>query len=270
LVGWSPYNPVVGVLVWRGNMYCPITSNGLTAPIAPAPAAAACEIARFLRRHPPGADNAPRLAVGISLIDAQLNGAVPPSPDALLKTMLDGVGVGKPRDPDDLADAEVTSALKAGLHALAAVRSIDGVSWQNTEELTGQLCVERRHLLIWRSPTGSPSSMRRELANWRLRGGGHPDLVVLGATPIGELRDGEIYEDRRDDISSAPSPASELSAGGSLAAMASDFTTARPQRRVAGLGLSHVAVVYADFEQGEDEVRVRKLLSSINALFQDK
>lgn len=271
VVKWSPYNPVNGALVWRGNMYCPTTAEGLAAPIAPAPTAAACEIARFLRRHPPGMRTAPRLAEGIKLIDGQLHGADPPTPDTMLTATLNGVAAGVRRDPDALDDAEVTSALKAGLHALATIRSIEGVTWQANAELTGQLRIEalRRHLLIWRSPVESPRSMRRQLANWRLCSGAHPDLVVLGATPIGELDDGEIVEDRRDDISLAPPAEAVLAAGGSLAPSTGDITAARALRRVAGLGLSHVASVYADYEQAEDQARVASLLTSIGGFFQN-
>ncbi|BBK44290.1 hypothetical protein STVA_43100 [Allostella vacuolata] len=272
VVAWPPYGPINGMLVWRGNMYCRVTDEGLAVPIAPAPATAACEIARFLRRYPPGPDTAPRLTEGMAMINDQLCSADPPMPDALLAATLDGVAAKGQRDPDVLADAEVTSALKAGLHALATVRSIEGVSWQTRIGLTGQLRIEakRRHLLIWRSPTGSPRSMRRELAKWRMHFGTHPDLVVLGATPIGELGDGEIVEDRRDDISLAPPAEAALAAGGSLAASIADITAARALRRVAGLGLSHVASVYADHERSEDDARVAALLASIDAFFQDK
>ncbi|MGW8138390.1 ABC-three component system protein (plasmid) [Sphingomonas zeae] len=271
MVSWSPYNPVNGVLVWRGNMYCPITANGLAFPIAPVPATAACEIARFLRRHPPGDGMAPRLTAGISMIDAQLHGGNPPSPDIMLGATLDGVTADAKRNPDALSEAEITSALKAGLHALATVRSIDGISWQDTDGMTGQLRLQaqHRHLLVWRSPSESPLSMQRQLAAWKLRGGTHPDLVVLGATPLGELSDGEIPEDRRDDISLAPPAEAALAAGGSLAAWAGDITETRPLRRVAGLGISHVTSVYADYAEDEDEARVAALMASIGAFFQE-
>ena len=89
VVGWSPYNPINGALAWRGNMYCPIIADGLAAPIAPPPAAAAYEIVRFLRRHPPGPGSAPQLAHGIALIEAQLNENAPPRPDAMLGATLE-------------------------------------------------------------------------------------------------------------------------------------------------------------------------------------
>ena len=271
VVGWSPYDPVNGVLVWRGNMYCPITENGLAFPIAPVPAAAACEIARFIRRHPPADGMAPRLMTGISMIDAQLKSRNSPSPEMVLGATLDGVTADAKRNPDALSDAEVASALKTGLHALATISSIDGISWQDTDGMTGQLRLQaqQRHLLVWRSPSESPRSMQRHLAAWKLRGGVHPDLVVLGATPLGELRDGEILEDRRDDISLAPPAKSALPAGGSLAGSVGDITETRSLRRVAGLGISHVTSVYADYAEDEDEARVAALMESIGAFFHE-
>lgn len=271
MVAWSPYDPVNGVLVWRGNMYCPVNADGLAFPIAQAPAAAACEIARFLRRHPPSAGMAPRLADGISMITAQLHSGNPPLPDLILGSTLDGVTADAKRNPDALSEPETTAALKAGLHALATVRSMAGVSWQGTAGMTGQLCLQaqQRNLLVWRSPNESPRSMRRQLAHWKLRGGAHPDLIVFGATPLGELGDGEIGEDRRDDISLAPPAETALSAGGSLAASPGDITETRPLRRVAGLGISHVTSVYADYAADEDEARVTALLDSIGTFFQE-
>ncbi|WP_134727159.1 ABC-three component system protein [Paracoccus luteus] len=271
-VGWSPYDPVNGTQVWRGNMYCRITEEGLASPIAPAPAAEACEISRFFRRHPPGAGMAPRLAEGIALINGQLDSRAPPLPATILRATLDGVIIDGSRNPDALAEAEVTTALKAGLHALATVRSIDGVSWQTGAGLTGQLQIEaqRCHLLIWRSPNESPKSMQRHLASWRLRGGAHPDLVVFGGTPVGALADGEIGQDRRDDISLAPPADAALAAGGSLAASAGDITEAQSLRRVVGLSLSHVTSVYADYEEAEDDTRVAALFERIGSFLEER
>ncbi len=269
MVAWSPYNPLNGVLVWRGNMYCPVTADGLSLPVARAPAAATCEISRFLRRHPPGVGMAPRLIEGISMIDAHLSGGGPPSPDTMLSETLDGVAADRIRNPDALSEAEVTTALKAGLHALATIRSVDGVVWQDRVGMTGQLRfnAQQRHLLIWRSPSESPRSMYRHLANWKLRGGPHPDLIVFGATPVGELSDGEIVEDRRDDISLAPPAVEALAVGGTLAASDGDITETRPLRRVAALGISHITSVYADYVKDEDDARVAALLNCIGKFF---
>jgi len=270
LVSRSPYNPINGNFVWRGNMYCPIEQDGLAAPVAAAPGAAACEIGRFLRRHPPDQHAAPRLDAGIAQLGAHLRSADPPTPISLLNATLGGVGDGKPVDPDGLDHVEVTSALKAGLHALATLKSIDGVDWQTDANKTGQLRIDTqlRHLLVWRSPSDSPRAMRRYLAAWRLRGGTHPDLVVLGASRMGDLPDAELSDEPRDDISVGPSSVAELAAGGSLAPLPGDITAARGRRRVATLRLSHVADVYAEYDPAEDEARLAALLGRIESFFQ--
>lgn len=269
LVAWPPYNPINGSFVWRGNMYCPILANGLVAPIVAAPDIAACEVARFLRRHPPEAGTAPRLATGIETIETQLGSSAPPKPADLLNTTLHGVSAAKPFQPDGLNDGEVTSALKAGLHAVATLKSIPGIEWQSSTERTGQLRLEAEdiHLLVWRSSTASRRAMKRDLATWRLHSANHPSLVVLGASRLGDLDDEEIDDQPRDDISMSPNSTATLDAGGSLAEVAGDITAARGRRRVVTLRLSHVADVYADYDAAADNARVTALLDRICGCF---
>ncbi|CAB3647384.1 ABC-three component system protein [Achromobacter pestifer] len=271
IVAWAPYNPVNGNFIWRGNMACAIHADGIVAPIATAPVAAACEIARFLRRHPPGPGCAPRLTIGVREVDEQLRCGAPPDPASILQSTLDGIRPAKPMDPDALDDAEVTSALKAGLHALATLKSIDGIGWQLSPGMAGQLRIDAQdlHLLVWRSPSESPRALQRHLSAWRLEGGMHPYLVVFGSTRMGDLADGEIDVDRRDDISVAPAVSTELFATGSLSPVAGDITTAKGMRRVAGLSLSHVASVYADYDATEDNQRVTTLLNHIGTFFSE-
>jgi hypothetical protein len=269
VVGWAPYNPINGNLVWRGNMYCPIHANGLAAPIVAAPDIAACEVARFLRRYPPEADAAPRVAAGIEAIHTQLSSNNPPKATDLLDSTLEGVAPKKPVDPDRLNDGEVASALKTGLHALATLKSIEGIEWQASTERAGQLRIEAHdvNLLVWRSPRSSRRAMKRDLAIWRLRGADHPPLVVLGASRLGDLDDEEINDEPRDDITMAPTSTADLDAGGSLAAVAGDVTAARGRRRVATLRLSHVTDVYTDYDAAEDEARVTALVDRIGGCF---
>ncbi|MHB9879915.1 ABC-three component system protein [Pacificimonas sp. ICDLI1SI03] len=268
-VTWGPFTPVKGKFAWRGNMSCPISDAGLATLNGPTPPPAAGEIARFLRRYPPVATSAPRLQLGLNLVVEQLHATAAPTPEALLDATLSGVAPSRSQDPDRLHVAETSVAFKAGIHAVATLKSIDGISWQANPKLTGQLrLANAKHLLVWRSPDKSRLAMRRDLAAWRmLPGGEHPDLIVLGAGPNGDLVAGEIPQDRRDDISTAPSSGAELAAGGSLAARADDFTAARNLRRVASLGLANVADVYADFEEGADAGRVAALLGQIDACF---
>ncbi|PRA51908.1 hypothetical protein CQ062_20110 [Ochrobactrum sp. MYb68] len=268
-VTWGPFTPVKGKFAWRGNMSCPIGNAGLAALTVPARSHEAGEFARFLRRYPPVATAAPRLQLGLNLVVEQLHAGAEPTPAALLHATLNGVDPGRPQDPDGLHVAETSAALKTGIHAVATLKSIDGISWQANPKLTGQLrLANEKHLLVWRSPHKSRLAMRRDLAAWRmLPGGEHPDLIVLGAGPNGDLDGGEIPQDRRDDISTAPSSGTELAVGGSLASRQDDFTTAQSLRRVAGLSLANVADVYADFEEDADTERVATLLGQINACF---
>lgn len=268
-LAWPPYNPINGSFVWRGNMCCPVLDGGLATPIAAAPDLTACEVARFLRRHPPETGAAPRLAAGIEAIRTQLECQVSPRPSDILNATLGGVSVAKPVHPDGLSDSEIASALKAGLHALATLKSIDGIDWQVSPEHIGQLSVgsQEIHLLVWRSPTDSRRAIRRHLATWRLGGAIHPRLVVLGASPLGDLDDEEIDDQPRDDISMPPASDADLRVGGSLGGIAGDLTAARGRRRVATLRLSHVADVYTDYVAGEDSARVSALLNRIGGCF---
>ncbi len=272
LLSWGPFTPVSGQFAWHGDMTCRVGTGGLVAPIKIVPKPAACEIARFLRRHPPGVGSAPRLQEGIELLIAQLDGDTAPAPGALLDQTLGGVDGVRKVDPDRLHEGEVTSAFRAGMQSLAALKAIHGVGWQPNANFTGQLQIEaqQKHLLIWRSPDKSPRAMQRDLATWRLQPGDHPNLIVLGAGPNGDLADAEIAEDRRDDISLAPAPDTQLAVGGSLAPQHGDITTARARRRVAGLGLAHVAEIYADYDATSDAQRVALLLKRIDAFFSEE
>lgn len=272
LLSWGPFTPVNGQFAWHGDMTCRVGMGGLVAPVKIAPKPAACEIGRFLRRHPPAQGSAPRLQEGIDLIMVQVDGHTAPTPASLLDQTLSGVDGVKKLDPDRLHEGELTSAFKAGIHSLAALKAIDGVGWQANATFTGQLRIEaqQKHLLVWRSPDKSPRAMQRDLAAWRLQPGDHPSLIVLGAGPNGDLADAEIVDDRRDDISLAPAPDAPLAVGGSLAPQHGDFTTARGRRRVAGLGLAHVANIYADYDAASDTQRVAALLKRIGAFFSEE
>lgn len=268
-LSWGPFTPVNGKFAWRGNASCAIGNAGLAALTRAAPPHEAGEIARFLRRFPPYATAAPRLEIGLNLVVEQLQAASAPTPLALLNATLSGVDPAQAQDPDGLHVAETSAAFKEGIHAVATLKSIDGISWQANPKLTGQLqLANAKHLLVWRSPYKGRSAMRRDLAVWRmLPGSEHPDLIVLGSGPRGDLVEGEILQDRRDDISTAPSSGVELAVGGSLAAREGDFTTARSLRRVACLGLATVSDVYDEFEEGADIGRVATLLGQIDACF---
>lgn len=271
IIYWPPYNPVNSLLIWRGNVVCPIQSVGITLPITSVPNKVTYEIERFLRRYPPDTGAAPRLRVGIAEIEEYLHTNPLADSSAMLNAILEGTDSGKKVDPDAIADPEVISALRAGLHALATLKSVEGIDWQESRGATGQLIVRslNRHLLIWRSHKESPRALRRILGEWRDSGGPHPHLVVLGATPLGDLADGEFHPDRRDSFITFPKGNTDLRAGGSLAPVSGDIGALRGMRRVAGLGLSKAAAVYADYVAAEDDDRVEELLAQIASLFRE-
>ncbi len=269
IVYWRPYNPIAGAFIWRGNMACAIGANGVTTPITLPPNIIACEISRFLRRYPADADAAPRLTTGITEIGEQLKRATPPDPASVLQATLNGTKACKPVDPDELHDPEMISALKSGLHALATLKSIEGIEWQATDGMTGQLRRDGQEhsILVWRSFSDSRKGMKRELANWKNKGGVHPHLVVFGRGRTGDLSDEELQDERRDDISSAPKQDTQLLVSGSLATVPGDITAPKGMRKVACLALSHVADVYADYEAEDDEARVAALRDRIDSAF---
>lgn len=271
-VYWSPYTPVNSLLIWRGNMVCPVHSAGMILPVTPASNRVTYEVERFLRRYPPSTNAAPRLNAGIAEIGEHLRTIQPTDSSAMLNAILEGTRSDKTVDPDAIYDPEVISALRAGLHALATLKSIDGIDWQDSPGAAGQLIVrsQNRNLLIWRSHNESPRALRRFLGDWRDTGGPHPHLVVLGATPLGDLEDGEFHPERRDDFSTPPKGNTDLRAGGSLAPVLGDIGGLRGMRRVAGLGLSKTAAVYADYVASEDDGRVAELLGQIASFFREQ
>ncbi len=271
IVYWPPYTPVNSLLIWRGNMVCPIQNTGMMLPVPAAPNKVTYEIERFLRRYPPDMNAAPRLDAGIAEIGEHLRTIQSADSSSMLNTILEGTSSLKPVDPDAVYDPEVISALRAGLHALATLKSIDGIDWQDSPGAAGQLIVraQNRHLLIWRSHNESPRALKRSLGEWRDRGGPHPPLIVLGATRYGDLDSGEIAPERRDDISTTPRSNADLRAGGSLAPVTGDIRGLRGMRRVAGLGLSKAAAVYTEYVASEDDERVAELLGQIASFFRE-
>lgn len=269
-IAWPPYNPINGDLIWRGNMYCAINDQGLVAPIAAAPRKEECEVLRFLRRYPPDQGTAPRLTSGINALRKNLLAGEKPSPAALINATLNGVTVAKQIDADHLGQDNVASALKLGLHAVAALKSIDGFAWQEKAESFSQLQAVNMDIdiLVWRSATDTRRAMQRSLSQWRLSGANQPSLVVLGTSAYGDLQDEEIVDELRDDISLAPAPIADLQVGGSLGVIEGDYTTSRARGRVATLSLGHVADLYLDYDQSEDHGRATALFNRITACFQ--
>jgi hypothetical protein len=268
-VDWGPYGPVDGKFVWHAEMHCSCGAEGLAAPVTLPARADGCELTRFIRRHPPEAGWSPRVADGLAQVRAHISGGTCPEPQSLLAGLLAGVAPGA-IDPDTLHEPRVEAAAVAAIHSLAVVATLDGIDWQPNPQHVGQLRVAatNRNILIWRDPLRTAGQMRSMLSTARLGSTQHPDLVVLGASRMGDLDSGPVTELRRDDFPAAPPPGTHLGASGGLAAESSDITLARSRRNVAALGLGQVTRIYADYDPAEgDAAHADKLIADINSFF---
>ncbi|RWP00154.1 ABC-three component system protein [Mesorhizobium sp.] len=266
-VDWGPYGPVDSNFVWHTAMLCPINQGGLVAPLALPPPPHACEIGRFLRRHPGDPNWSPRLRDGSAAIAAHLAAGTPPQAKQILNTLFHGPDGGAV-DPDTLHEIAQQQAAEHGLHALATLTTIDGNVWQAAPSQQGQLRQDAsgRHLLVWRDARKTKMQMRAILSNWQQQGGEHPDLIVIAQSHFGDIDEGAVAEARRDDFSAAPATAA--GAGGGLMAEQSDYTQPRGRRRVSVVSLAAVASLYADYQPGVDDAPlVEGLQARLNAAF---
>ncbi|TIP79203.1 MAG: hypothetical protein E5X58_42025 [Mesorhizobium sp.] len=125
-VDWGPYGPVDSNFVWHTAMLCPINQGGLVAPLALPPPPHACEIGRFLRRHPGDPNWSPRLRDGSAAIAAHLAAGTPPQAKQILNTLFHGPDGGAV-DPDTLHEIAQQQAAEHGLHALATLTQSTGM-----------------------------------------------------------------------------------------------------------------------------------------------
>lgn len=266
-VSWRPYNVVGENFVWHGKMNAHIFADGLQVPLERPVAIAQTELLRFLERYPPADGCAPRLENGVHQLAAQVQSGQCPAAGSLINATLTGT-TGDRVDPDCLHPPDVQQALKAGLHALATLQSMNSMRWQGNAALTGQLQTDSgTSVLVWRSPSANGTTMKRHLGVWKLTPQAHPNLLVFGAGPDTDLPVGEIHDDRRDDITTSPKSGEDLAAGGLLQACNDDFTTPRVIRRVVGLPLSQVATLYADYNPSMDAAKVDALVGAIDGTF---
>jgi hypothetical protein len=266
-VGWRPFNVMDENFVWQGKLNAKIGEAGLALPLAPPPAIAATELLRFLDRFPSDPGFAPRLNDGVQQLTERVESAQRPLAQVIINTLLKGT-TGEGVDPDCLHPPDVQQALKAGLHALATLKSIECIGWQADSSQTGQLVTNGgMNVLVWRSPSESGKTMRRRLSVWKLTPQLHPKLVVFGAGPHTELPPGEIEDDRRDDFTTTPKSSADLEAAGMLQASNDDFTAPRVVRRVVGFPLSQVAALYAEYDAEEDKAKVDALVAVIDGAF---
>lgn len=262
---WGPYGPVDGKFVWHTEMRCQVEDLGLVAPLTLPPQPHGCEIARFLHRFPGDPSWSPRVAQGGAAIIAHIKAGEPPEAALILNSLLHGPGP-ESADPDALHETAQQQAAEIGLHSLATLATLDLVEWQTDPHKQGQLCQNDcgRHLMVWRDARKTKTQMRAVLSRWQQQGGGHPDLVVFAQSRFGDIDEGPVAEERRDDFTVAPGNSG--GASGSLSFQQLDYTAPRGRRRLSVVSLSHVASIYAEELEGEtDAALVSALKARIDA-----
>jgi hypothetical protein len=219
-----------------------------------------------VRRHPANDDWSPRVSEGAEALIAHFKSEAKPRARRVLSELLHGVS---PRavDPDTLHGGPVEAAVEEGLNGLSTLITLAGISWQPSEQQSGQLLQDGkgRHLMVWRDPVRNGYQMRSELGSWKDGIGDHPDLVVFAAPQIGELPEGTIASTRRDDLTALSSNVAGVEIGGALAPGAEEISSPRMKRNVAVIPLSAVAAVYTNYQDGADEQRaIDALLARID------
>lgn len=268
---WGPYVPNGVKFLWHGDMACPIKAHGLDAPITPPATQHGCELVRFMRRHPARDDWSPRVRQGVAAIADHVSTHGQPRPERILSLLLTGV-CAEAVDADLLHTEDTRMAAKLALNALATMSTFDGVSWNAMETDFGQLHLEEtaRSVLIWHDPSRSVGQMQRELGAWMNDTAPHPDLLVIGKSPLGELPDGPIRPERRDDITTAPPTHVAVGATGALALMRDDIGSPKLRRRAASVSLQRLAAIYGDYEQNNEDEKIQSFLAYLTDCLKDE
>jgi hypothetical protein len=268
-VVWPPYNPIDGQFLWHTDASVSIAAQGVKKPLREPPSIGGTELRRFSLRYPPKSDWCPRLNTGLEEMRTHVCEMSPvPSGERILSTLLKGVDA-EQADPDALHSAEIVSALKVGLHAMAILKTAPNLTWQANREFEGQLEGPDKAFLVWRDPEKSPPELLNALRTWKMKLGDHPPLVVFGQGPFGSAMDQKIDLRRRDDFPSPPASTDDVSAGGSLQAAPSDITQPKHQRNVVYLKLDHLSEVYLnhDPDNPKDAERLTNALKLANDTF---
>lgn len=273
-IAWPPYGPVADQFVWHPELAAPLSPNGIAHPIALVPEIETTELDRFARRYPPLPAWSPRIAAGLGIIHGHLATPSPPTAKIILNSALCGVARRcDPNyvafDPDNLGEQEANEAFQIAIHALAALITFDGMSWQGEDNCEGQLrrARDNTNILIWRDATRNSREIKRLLGQWMLFPGEHPRLLIIGEGFRSQLDEGLLSGDRRDNVAEAPDNNEELGAAGSLAATHEDVTSSRSHRLVACIRLERISNFYMNYSANDEATRLLALTEQLGRAF---
>jgi hypothetical protein len=260
VVAWKPYNPVDGLFVWRTELCHALGTAGI-ATFAPHDSISGYEYYRFTQRHPAQPGWSPRVAAGLDAIRAHVVSNSPPQAHRLVSSLLDGVATRSSLMPDQLHT--VVPSLRIATHALAVLATLTTAQWQGNEAQDGQLIFGNGiSLLTWSDPLRSGRAILRELQSWSKQPGLHPPLVVIGQGTPSTVIEGPVTQDRRSDISEAPTVGAQVFPD--EMAGTRDISTVQGRRRIGCVSLARVADYYADYEATEDAARLSTLVDRLN------
>lgn len=266
-VTWPPYrNPTTNRFIWGSSTLRGIRNGSLAPANELYTNLSAFELHRFTVRHPAKAGWSPRVSRGLEVIRTHLAGGSDPTAARIIGSLLFGVE----EDPIEFQSYKSdelfknSPALEEALHALAVLKSIDELSWQNSANRTGQVRhAAGPHVLVWRDRSKSPGQMVRNIEEWSEKFGEHPLLVVFGSGARSPLREGKVG-DRRSNFAKAPSTIGDGATPDSNQETGRDLTTAASRIAVC-FPLTKLSEIYEDYIEDEDASKANSIATLITS-----
>ena len=257
-VGWGPFNPIEGNFIWHPDVLYKIADNGLVPEEELSSGPFSCEIQRYLRRFPSKKQWNPCVATGIELIRKKAATSGEQQLSKFVASILHGVDLKMKTDPDDLHSYDVCHAYLDGIYAIATLKTLDGIEWQNNIEQLGHLVSScKRNILVWNERELSSRALIRKVEGWLTDAVPHPALIIFAGNYGAGIKEGQVTQQRRTDITSS-APRSEA-----------EITSPRNRRRAACYSLASISDAYLDFDPLDLNDRTINLSKIISTAFQE-
>lgn len=259
----SRVGPVTGLHLWQAAACFPLDGEGIGEAFTPHACAVTYETHRLTRRHPGQDAYSPRVAQGLAVLRAHLEGRTSPDAGDILRSLLSGT---EPAAEDITDDLHLSMPeLEAAIHALAVLCTFDELVPHGRAGLDGQLRFRDAdaHILVWKARKQIGTRMYRMLQAWTAQAGGHPPLVVVGSPSRGlPLRAGPVELDRRSDWT-APPPSNDAGGFGPGRPASRDITQPRVSRRATCIDLALLEEIYLDHDADLDAERIAGFLTHL-------
>ncbi|WP_460065922.1 ABC-three component system protein [Pseudomonas sp. S2_H08] len=257
-LGWSPFNPIDGNFIWHPDVLYKIADTGLVPEEELSVGPFSCEIQRYLRRFPSKKQWNPCVAEGIELIKIKAATSDEKQLSRFVASILHGIDLHIKTDPDDLHSHDVCHAYLDGIYAIATLKTLDGIEWQNNIEQLGHMVSSgKRNILVWNERELSSKALIRKIEVWLTDTAPHPALIIFAGNYGGTMKEGQVKQRRRTDITTS-TPKAEI-----------EITSPRNRRRAACYSLTSISDAYLDFDPSELNERTVNLSKIISTAFQE-